>query len=242
VPAQLRICADAYVTRTAMAHGRLHSIDVPLGFYRVHGENNWVDNARRRDPKTVVDEIMALVLAYYHAQRVRGVTVPSGSKPARAPSHKSWLMADVAVRRMRALKRRYKRVALYGAGAHTSWLMELLTATRTYPQRMPEIVAVLDHLADSRPNVAGFTIQRPQDVPASAFDAIVLSTSRFQAQMRKRLRKVYKKPITIDLFADLPSTWFLPISPESYLAAKRQGRRRRRASPPSSETRQRRTA
>jgi hypothetical protein len=68
----------------------------------------------------------------------------------------------------------------------------------------------LDHMAETRPPVAGFTVQRPQDVPASTFDAIVLSTSRFQVPMRKRLRAVYKRPTMIDLFDGLPANGSRP--------------------------------
>jgi hypothetical protein len=181
----------------------------------------------------LIDEILWLVLDHYRDNGVEGVlerrlpvAVPSAKAPAPptppAPprvKHESWLMANVAVRRMRALKRKYRRIALYGAGAHTAWLLDLLSATNTFPAKMPAIVAVLDHMAETRPHVAGFTVQRPQDVPASAFDAIVLSTSHFQVPMRKRLRTVYKRPTMIDLFDGLPSEWFAPISADDYLAA-----------------------
>ena len=247
IPGHLRICADAYVTRAAMAHGRLHSIDVPLAHYRVHGNNNWVENPVRQNPKALIDEILWLVLDHYRDNGVDGVLerrAPVAAPTTKAPAppippatprvkHESWLMANVAVRRMRALKRKYPRIALYGAGAHTAWLMDMLSATNTFPAKMPEIVAVLDHMAETRPPVAGFTVQRPQDVPASTFDAIVLSTSRFQVPMRKRLRAVYKRPTMIDLFDGLPGEWFAPISGDDYLAAigKRRTTPRRRKPP-----------
>ena len=242
IPSHLRICADAYVTRAAMAHGRLHSIDVPLAYYRVHGNNNWVENPGRQNPKALIDEILWLVLDHYRANGVEGVlerrapaTAPS-AKPVAPPApprvkHESWLMANVAVRRMRELKKKYRRIALYGAGAHTTWLMDLLSATDTFPSKMPEIVAVLDHMAETRPEVAGFRVQRPQDVSASTFDAIVLSTSCFQVPMRKRLRAVYGRPTMIDLFEGLPTEWFAPISGDDYLAA--IGKRRRKPRQPS---------
>jgi hypothetical protein len=73
IPGHLRICADAYVTRAAMAHGRLHSIDVPLAHYRVHGNNNWVENPARQNPKALIDEILWLVLDHYRDNGVDGV-------------------------------------------------------------------------------------------------------------------------------------------------------------------------
>jgi glycosyltransferase involved in cell wall biosynthesis len=254
IPSQLRICADAFVTRAAMAHGRLHSIDVPLAYYRVHGNNNWVENSARQNPKALIDEILWLVLDHYRANGVEGVLerrpaiAAPAAKPAPTPpapprvKHESWLMANVAVRRMRELKKKYRRIALYGAGAHTTWLMDLLSATDTFPSRMPEIVAVLDHMAETRPQVAGFTVQRPQDVPSSTFDAIVLSTSCFQVPMRKRLRAVYKRPTMIDLFEGLPTEWFAPISGDDYLAAIGKRRKTPRRPKPAKKTSSQKTA
>lgn len=75
----LRICADAYVTRLALAYSTLYTIPQALGMYRVHGSNNW-SNAPTRQ-QDIAQHIVHLV----------SETLTDRGEP-RIPLERNWLI------------------------------------------------------------------------------------------------------------------------------------------------------
>lgn len=49
MPENWLICADAYLTRTALFYGSLYSFERPLGFYRIHGKNNFINSDKQNE-------------------------------------------------------------------------------------------------------------------------------------------------------------------------------------------------
>jgi glycosyltransferase involved in cell wall biosynthesis len=48
VPEKWQICADLYITRIALFYGFLYSLKESLGYYRIHGKNNWKFTPRQQ--------------------------------------------------------------------------------------------------------------------------------------------------------------------------------------------------
>jgi len=55
IPAdEWRLCADTYIVTMSTAHGHVHSIAEPLGFYRIHNSNGWYREVFDRDRISVI--------------------------------------------------------------------------------------------------------------------------------------------------------------------------------------------
>ncbi len=54
----LKLCADAFIFWNALYFSKIYSIDDALGFYRVHGKNNWHNRFNDERIKSTVDEIL----------------------------------------------------------------------------------------------------------------------------------------------------------------------------------------
>jgi len=52
---ELKICADAYLTRMALYFSTLKIIDEPLGYYRVHSTNKFFNNLQNKQPGIIYD-------------------------------------------------------------------------------------------------------------------------------------------------------------------------------------------
>lgn len=94
------------------------------------------------------------------------------------------------------------RVALYGAGQFTRWLLEVLDNTTG-----PGIAAILDDNPEGK-SVEGWNagIFKPQTFDYSTVDAVVLSTDTHQVAMRQRLSQLgLDNSKIIDLYESLPT-------------------------------------
>lgn len=237
VPDALRICADAFVTRASLVHGPLFSINLPLAGYRLHDNNCWTGNPNRGNPNMVMDKIMPMLMDYYYRCGVRGVakpgTVPAGNappkpaappagnapqKPAAPPAaaappapprinREAALVAQIVLMRLQHLKARFSRIAIYGAGAHTRWLFDLLIGTGVYPDRVPEVTTIMDDRAERCDPIAGIAIRSPAAVQPDEFDTVLLSSDCHQEPMRRQLRDRFGDAgfVVEDLYQGLPA-------------------------------------
>jgi glycosyltransferase involved in cell wall biosynthesis len=60
VPESWQICADAYLTRIVLFYGFLYSFEKSLGYYRIHGKNNWMFTPRQKQTDIALDIIDAI--------------------------------------------------------------------------------------------------------------------------------------------------------------------------------------
>jgi glycosyltransferase involved in cell wall biosynthesis len=96
MPETLRISADSFLTRSAIAHGPLVSIEEPLGGYRIHGGNSVAGNAGHDSWKFFTEKVRPLLLAYYREQ---GLEVPTGYMQD-PPTRRGSPLLDVSVRKI----------------------------------------------------------------------------------------------------------------------------------------------
>lgn len=218
IPEEIRICADAYLYRTVMAHGKLFSLDLPLASYRVHGENYWVENPER-DNDMISRVVIPHVLDYYRRHGIKNVAqCIQGSNGRKAINQEGLMIAYLVLERIKQLKDSYAKIAVYGAGAHTRWLMELLVKTGIYPDLMPSIVAIMDDQAERCQPIGTFNIQTPLSVNPDSFNAVILSTDCFQTAMREQLQTVFPNPrfVVEDLYHGLPEGPYPKVNPSQF--------------------------
>lgn len=81
---------------------------------------------------------------------------------------------------------RQTRVALFGAGVHTHWLLQTVRKCNG-----PEVVAILDDFAKASIRIAGIPIERAATFDPGRVDAIVLSTDAREAEFEARCQALY---------------------------------------------------
>jgi glycosyltransferase involved in cell wall biosynthesis len=222
MPSQFRICADAYITRAVLAHGKLFSLDLPLGYYRIHGNNFWVDNPNRPDSDMVQNSIVPAVLEYYRQSGIKNVA--STPTYGASSSHEAIMMAHLTLDRVRQLKKLYRRIAVYGAGAHTRWLMDLLAKTGVYPKQMPDVACILDDHAEKCSPIQGIPVESTRRLNPETFDAIILSSDCYQFDMKNNLADHFLNrsvPI-VNLYEGLPPGPYAKIQTDKFMAMRRE--------------------
>lgn len=65
IPESIRICSDAYLTRAALILGNIHSLNKPLGYYRIHGRNNTAENISHNSKRYYLSEIKPKLESFY---------------------------------------------------------------------------------------------------------------------------------------------------------------------------------
>lgn len=75
------------------------------------------------------------------------------------------------------------RVLVYGAGTHTTLLLDLLRARPGI-----RIVGILDRLADSLGSFAGYPVLLPAEAGNAAYDYIIAAHTSYEMEMRETLR------------------------------------------------------
>ncbi len=113
-------------------------------------------------------------------------------------------------------KHALRKIALFGAGAHTRWLESVMKGVAG----LLEVTNVLDDDPHGKPSAFGRTPSSAQAFNPAGLDAIVLSTDCHQAAMRKRCMDLYGSSILlIDLYEKLPPGPYVKTSapgPDEY--------------------------
>ncbi|NCC52150.1 MAG: hypothetical protein EOM20_13160 [Spartobacteria bacterium] len=95
--------------------------------------------------------------------------------------------------------------ALFGAGAHTRYLLDLMDAATSEGYIMPQPACILDDNATPRQQLRGLDVITPEAARDRDIDSVILSTDYFQEPMRKRCHAVLGATInTIDLYEKFP--------------------------------------
>jgi hypothetical protein len=112
-----------------------------------------------------------------------------------------WLPLLVRTR-IKALQiQRHGRVAVFGAGKHTTWLERILDKNNDGPK----IIAILDDNPVGKASAFGLRPIQADTFDPKTTDAIILSTDCWQQEMAARCRKLYGKKIElVDLYEGLP--------------------------------------
>ncbi len=101
------------------------------------------------------------------------------------------------------------RAALFGAGAHTLRLLDLLNAMKQRRLPVPTVPVILDDAEAPAKSVRGIPVSRPEAVARSSFDTIILSTDYHQTILRRRCCEVFGSDCPVmDLYEAFP--WYTP--------------------------------
>ena len=116
------------------------------------------------------------------------------------------LIENLVTSRLRELSHRYGRVALYGAGKHTCWLLGLMRTAAQGEDEMPQVVNVMDDRGGECQPVWGHAVIKPQQLAAGHADAVILSSDCHQLSMRLNLDRSLNDPDipVIDLYEGMP--------------------------------------
>ena len=166
-----RICADVALTRPLPIFGPVLTLDQSLGFYRIHGANNWMNTAARNENRLAskvkyINYTNACLERFGCAQRL---AVPFPSARLRRDGVKS--------------------IMLYGAGEHTQFLL----ASKTVPSDF-SIVAILDD-AKAGGTLDGLPILHPSEADAHPYDAVVISCDSQEETLFRRAIQLGLHPV-----------------------------------------------
>lgn len=158
-----RICADAPLTRPLPLFGKICTLKQPLGSYRVHGNNNWVNTDTRRTMSLAltgkVNRYTNTFLRRWGITEQIGIPIPMDLLESR----------------------KIRSVALYGAGKHTRYLLEC--------QGLPDGLSVAAILDDkpSVESIAGIPVlHSSQSGEVKDCDAVLVSSDTFEIQMIRK--------------------------------------------------------
>ena len=90
-----------------------------------------------------------------------------------------------------------QRVALYGAGKHSEWLLGLVRGM------IPNVVCIIDDNPNGKTNIGGVPVVIPSQAKVKDFEAIVLSTDTFLDQFRQRVRELWPEEKSLSLYDGL---------------------------------------
>lgn len=126
------------------------------------------------------------------------------------------LIARLIRSQFQHLRVMYPCIALYGAGAHTKWLLEFLESDGMYPDRMSRIKMILDGKANGS-DLRGIRTVQPSASAVKGIDAIILSTDCHQTAMRAQIASIPGLPSipVVDLYEGAIGPFRKPTAWES---------------------------
>lgn len=93
----------------------------------------------------------------------------------------------------------HRRVALFGAGEHSKWLLDVVEELPG-----PEVVGLIDDRAELIPELRGRRVVTPQHAGSLGFDAIVISSDASEAALYARARACFPSAKIVRLYEGLP--------------------------------------
>ncbi|WP_051321275.1 glycosyltransferase family 2 protein [Chrysiogenes arsenatis] len=196
VPLQLRISADAYLTRTCWLFNGVISIPESLSYYRKH--NNAVFGNSSYSHNKFHHNVLFPVLNQFYEKT--GLDFRFSSQQPERKNHSQVLHRLMLENRLSEVTRAYPRIAFFGAGQYTEWLSDFMS-----DYKKEHITAILDDFPDKTKAFWGLTPQNPIDWDTSQADAIILSSDCKQEMMRKRCLDLFGEALPlIDLYEGLP--------------------------------------
>lgn len=92
-----------------------------------------------------------------------------------------------------------RRVALFGAGEHTGWLLDTVGTIER-----PEVVTLIDDRGDRMREFRGLPVVVPERADRSAFDAVVISSDANEEKLYRRARQCFADMPIVRLYEGLP--------------------------------------
>ncbi len=92
-----------------------------------------------------------------------------------------------------------RRVALFGAGEHSKWLLDLTAGFDG-----PEVIGLIDDRADRIPEFGGRRVVSPDDAGKLEFDAIVISSDAAESALWTRAKECFPAATIVRLYEGLP--------------------------------------
>jgi hypothetical protein len=201
IPDELKICTDAFLTRTAFTQGHVHSIPDSLGLYRKH-QNHVLDN-ENFDNFTFNEKLLYPLLNDYYKKQ--NISFQFGSsKYYSLPERLSPLETFKKFVEVYILEKwenlSGQKIVIFGAGEHTAWLEKI-----TFGHKGPTILAVLDQNPDTVKQFWTQQVQNASDWAYQQEEIILLSSDTVAEGMAKQCKSLYGKDCqTIDLYQSLP--------------------------------------
>lgn len=110
-------------------------------------------------------------------------------------------MVQATWRSLRFKNEKVNRIALFGAGFHTHWLLSIVPR-----EQGPQVVAILDDFADEGRTIKGIPVLRAAGFDPKTVDAIIPSTDTSTKLFVKRCRSLYGKRVPLwYLYKGLPN-------------------------------------
>ena len=119
-------------------------------------------------------------------------------------------MAAHAVSLWQALQDCHRKIALYGAGHHTRWFLQLLEI-----KKLPAPVAIFDDNPFCQ-EINGIPVMQPQTADRNSFDTVVLSVDpgRMTEILKNRCKELWGNACNVvELYRQYPEGRFMKILP-----------------------------
>ncbi len=160
-----KICADAPLTRPLALFGNIYTMKTPAGSYRIHGDNNWINTELRHKTSSSIQT----KTNNYTNQFLRRWGILK--------------QIEIPVPYAQLLKHHIKKIAIYGAGQHTHYLLE----TQNIADKL-NIIAIIDDNPSIKEINGIEVLNSDQFVPKSC-DVVLVSSDTFETTMTQNALK-----------------------------------------------------
>lgn len=106
-----------------------------------------------------------------------------------SPAREGRLVAAIVVERLERIASSHARIALFGAGKHTQWLVQMMARATEAGRKLPQVSCILDDRADHVGADHPCPVKQPAEFHPTDGSAIVLSTDVWQREFKERIAK-----------------------------------------------------
>ncbi len=94
------------------------------------------------------------------------------------------------------IRRRGERLAIFGAGQHTRWLLSEIVGSDS----ASDIVAILDDKAEQGAAIGNIPILKPSEADLSRIQRVVISSDRFESVLARRCKELFTDRVRVHRF------------------------------------------
>lgn len=202
VPTELRISADAYLTRTSFTFGFVYSIPQTLGYYRKHN-NAVLGNSTYNHEKFHKKTLFPHLNRFYDSMNIDfQYKTTDQICPTQNIAYPEYVFYLLMRKKFESILALYPRIAIFGEGQHSEWLSNTLKGTINQ-----HVSAIIEVDPIGKDMYFGQYATEANQLDVNKIDAIVLSTISMQDVLKERCRTIFGSDIVlIDLYSEL-ITW-----------------------------------